>query len=113
MAGSSSPDPLVIAGREFRSRLIMGTGKFPDMESMNSAYEAAGAEMVTVALRRVESGADGEDVELGFMAEAPALNQIPVPGVEPQPWQSRVFFWGVQREATAPRRFGMVAMELS
>jgi thiazole synthase len=46
-------DPLVIAGKQFRSRLIMGSGKFPDPETMNRAYEAAGAEMITVALRRL------------------------------------------------------------
>ena len=46
-------DPLVIAGKEFRSRLILGSGKFPDVESMTRAYEAAGAEMITVALRRL------------------------------------------------------------
>lgn len=46
-------DALVIAGRRFSSRLIMGSGKFPDAVTMNAAYEAAGCEMVTVALRRL------------------------------------------------------------
>lgn len=46
--------PLTIAGREFRSRLILGTGKFPSPEAMRSALEASGAEMVTVALRRAD-----------------------------------------------------------
>src|SRR5262245_20954378 len=45
--------PLVIAGRTFRSRLILGTGKYRDNESMVRSIEAAGAEMVTVAVRRV------------------------------------------------------------
>ena len=49
----SSTDPLIIAGKEFRSRLIMGSGKFPDPETMTAAYEAGGTEMVTVALRRL------------------------------------------------------------
>jgi thiazole synthase len=53
-------DPLIIAGREFRSRLIMGSGKFPDFETMNRAYEAAGAEMITVALRRLNLDQPGE-----------------------------------------------------
>ena len=44
-------DPLVIAGQAFRSRLICGTGKFPDAATMNAALEAAGCEMVTVAVR--------------------------------------------------------------
>jgi len=53
MSDRSSADPLVIAGKEFRSRLIMGSGKFPDNESMQRAYDVAGTEMITVALRRL------------------------------------------------------------
>jgi thiazole synthase len=47
-------DPLVIAGRTFHSRLIVGTGKYKDNETMVRAIEASGAEMVTVAVRRVD-----------------------------------------------------------
>lgn len=47
-------EPLVIAGREFGSRLILGTGKFSSPEAMRDALAASGAEMVTVALRRVD-----------------------------------------------------------
>ncbi len=46
-------DPLVIAGRTFQSRLIVGTGKYPSFPVMAQAHEASGAEMVTVAVRRV------------------------------------------------------------
>jgi thiazole synthase len=46
-------DPLIIAGREFRSRLIAGTGKYRSMEEMRDAIDASGAEMVTVAIRRL------------------------------------------------------------
>lgn len=46
-------DKLLIAGREFRSRLIVGTGKYPDYDVMRQAHEASGAEIVTVAVRRV------------------------------------------------------------
>jgi thiazole synthase len=46
-------DPLVIAGRSFQSRLIIGTGKYPSNPVMVQAHEASGAEMVTVAVRRV------------------------------------------------------------
>jgi thiazole synthase len=45
--------PLVIAGRTFRSRLIVGTGKYPSHAVMAQAHTASGAEMVTVAVRRV------------------------------------------------------------
>ena len=47
-------DPLVIAGRTFGSRLIVGTGKYPSYEVMQAAHVAAGTEMVTVAVRRVD-----------------------------------------------------------
>src|SRR5512137_1658269 len=46
-------DQLVIAGRAFRSRLIVGTGKYRSFQEMARAHEASGAEMVTVAVRRV------------------------------------------------------------
>jgi thiazole synthase len=46
-------DSLVIAGRQFRSRLIVGTGKYKSGEETARAIEASGAEMVTVAVRRV------------------------------------------------------------
>ncbi len=46
-------DQLVIAGRAFRSRLIVGTGKYRSLQEMVRAHEASGAEMVTVAVRRV------------------------------------------------------------
>src|SRR2546422_6484914 len=46
-------DSLVIAGRAFRSRLIVGTGKYRSFLEMARAHEASGAEMVTVAVRRV------------------------------------------------------------
>jgi thiazole synthase len=46
-------EPLRIADRTFASRLILGTGKYPDAETMKQSLEASGTEMVTVALRRV------------------------------------------------------------
>lgn len=48
------PDPLVIADREFSSRLFVGTGKFPSNESMRDALDASGSQIVTVALRRAD-----------------------------------------------------------
>jgi len=51
---SSSNQPFVIAGRMFRSRLILGTGKFASPEAMREALEVSGAELVTVALRRAD-----------------------------------------------------------
>jgi thiazole synthase len=46
-------EPLVIAGKAFQSRLIVGTGKYKDGRETQAAIEASGAEMVTVAVRRV------------------------------------------------------------
>ncbi|HEU4792718.1 MAG TPA: thiazole synthase [Nitrolancea sp.] len=46
--------PLTIAGRAFTSRLILGTGKYRNTEEMLGAFEASGADMITVALRRID-----------------------------------------------------------
>ncbi len=51
-------DALVIAGREFGSRLFLGTGKFPSNDALEAAIVASGTEMVTVALRRIDRTAD-------------------------------------------------------
>jgi len=51
---SLSIRPLIIAGREFHSRLFLGTGKFSSPESMRDALAASGVEIVTVALRRAD-----------------------------------------------------------
>jgi thiazole synthase len=49
-------EPLIIAGRPFTSRLVVGTGKYPSHAVMKAAHEASGTEMVTVAVRRVDLG---------------------------------------------------------
>jgi thiazole synthase len=53
-----SDDPLIIAGKSYRSRLLTGTGKFRDFDETRRATDAAGAQIVTVALRRVNLGQD-------------------------------------------------------
>ena len=57
-------DPLVIAGESFSSRLIMGTGGASSLDALERALVASGAEMATVALRRVEASARGSIVEV-------------------------------------------------
>lgn len=52
-AVESGQEKLVVAGREFTSRLIIGTGKYRSFDEMKAAHSASGAEMVTVAVRRV------------------------------------------------------------
>ncbi len=48
--------PLVVAGREYRSRLLVGTGKYKDLDETRRAIEASGAEIITVAVRRTNIG---------------------------------------------------------
>ncbi|MDR2012740.1 MAG: thiazole synthase [Rhodanobacter sp.] len=52
----TAADPLVIAGKTYRSRLLTGTGKFKDLDETARATAAAGAEIVTVAIRRTNIG---------------------------------------------------------
>src|SRR6266852_2136569 len=52
-AAAALTDHFEIAGHRFRSRLIIGTGKYRSYEEMKAAHRASGAEMVTVAVRRV------------------------------------------------------------
>ncbi len=54
-----SDEPLVIAGRPLRSRLLLGTGGFPNLQTLAAAIDASGAELVTVALRRIDPEARG------------------------------------------------------
>jgi thiazole synthase len=61
--GTTSRDSFVVADRTFSSRLIVGTGKYPSLPVMVQAHEASGAEMITVAVRRVNlpgRGGDGQ-----------------------------------------------------
>ncbi|MGG6292827.1 glycine oxidase ThiO [Leptolyngbya sp. AN02str] len=57
----SAADSFVIAGRTFRSRLMTGTGKYPDFETMRQSVVASGCEIVTVAVRRVQTNAPGHE----------------------------------------------------
>ncbi len=60
-------DPLIIAGRAFRSRLLVGTGKFPSAAALKAALDASEAEIVTVALRRVDLGQRESDSILSVL----------------------------------------------
>src|SRR5690349_19368447 len=55
---TASTDPLVIAGRSYHSRLLVGTGKYKDFAETRDAVIASGAEIVTVAIRRTNIGQD-------------------------------------------------------
>ncbi len=56
MNSKPTPDPLVIAGKTYHSRLLTGTGKFRDFDETRRATDAAGAQIVTVAIRRTNLG---------------------------------------------------------
>jgi thiazole synthase len=60
-------DKLIIAGQEFNSRLLVGTGKYKDFEETAQAIEASGAEIVTVAVRRVNIENKGEKMLQDFV----------------------------------------------
>ncbi|RLA35636.1 MAG: thiazole synthase [Gammaproteobacteria bacterium] len=63
-AADADSDPLVVAGRSYRSRLLVGTGKYRDFEQTRAAIEASGAEIVTVAVRRTNIGQDPNEPNL-------------------------------------------------
>ena len=69
-AGAGAPavgrpaDPLTIAGRTLRSRLLLGTGGFPSLALLSEAIAASGSELVTVALRRVDPAARGSLIDV-------------------------------------------------
>ena len=69
-------DKLTIAGRQFNSRLFLGTGKFSDNRLMSLAIMAFGTEMVTVAMKRVELSDDNDDL-LKHVTENPNIQLLP------------------------------------
>jgi thiazole synthase len=72
---AGSPDPFVVAGRSYGSRLLVGTGKFSSHEVMREALLASGADIVTVALRRVDLDLVGAGDVLDFVP--PAMTLLP------------------------------------
>jgi thiazole synthase len=76
MTTSPADSPLTIAGRTFRSRLIVGTGKYASVAQTRDAIRASGAELVTVAVRRVNLG-DGGSESLPAMLRAEGLALLP------------------------------------
>ncbi len=64
---------LVVAGRTFQNRLILGTGKYKDFATMQACYRAAQVDMVTLAVRRFDLNAQGEDNILNWIPKDIAL----------------------------------------
>lgn len=61
---TQTSDPLIVDGREYCSRLLIGTGKYRDLEQTRAAVEASGAEIVTVAIRRTNIGQRSDEPNL-------------------------------------------------
>lgn len=61
---SKADTPLIVAGKTYRSRLLVGTGKYRDLEETQAAIQASGAEIVTIALRRSNIGQNPEEPNL-------------------------------------------------
>ncbi len=68
-------EKLVIAGKEFSSRLFLGTGKFSSNEVMSEAIAASGTQMVTMAMKRIDLHDDGDDM-LGHI-KRPGIQLLP------------------------------------
>ena len=69
-------DKLIIAGRQFNSRLFLGTGKFSDNSLMTQAIKASETEMVTVAMKRIELSDDNDDL-LRHVTQNPNIQLLP------------------------------------
>ncbi len=74
---ATEEDPLIIGGRRFRSRLWIGTGKFGDHQIMREAILAAEADVVTIALRRLEHTDVARDPFLPYLQDIPDLLIVP------------------------------------
>jgi thiazole synthase len=61
---NTASDPLIIAGKSYSSRLLVGTGKYRDMFETRAAVEASGAEIITVAIRRTNIGQNKNEPNL-------------------------------------------------
>ncbi len=61
---STQKDPFIIAGKEYQSRLLVGTGKYKDLDETGAAIAASGAEIVTVAIRRTNIGQNKDEASL-------------------------------------------------
>jgi len=70
-------DPLVIAGRAYRSRLLIGTGKYKDFAQTRAAIDASGAEIVTVAIRRTNIGQNPDEPSLLDYLPPPQFTLLP------------------------------------
>ncbi len=76
MPTTSQNDPLIIAGRSFNSRLMIGTGKFPSAQALRESIAGSHSEIITVALRRVDLSKPDEE---GIMSALDPKTQLILP----------------------------------
>jgi thiazole synthase len=76
-ASQASGDPLVIAGKAYASRLLIGTGKYRDFDETRRAIEASGAEIVTVAIRRTNIGQTANEPSLAAFVPPSKYTYLP------------------------------------
>ena len=63
-ANNNREDPVIIAGQAYTSRLLLGTGKYKDMDETRHAIEASGSQIITVAIRRTNIGQNTDEPNL-------------------------------------------------
>ena len=80
-------EKLIIAGREFNSRLFLGTGKFNSNEIMEQSILASGTEMVTVAMKRIEL--DNEEDDMLKHIHHPHIQLLPKKPYLPRKWHAK------------------------
>ncbi|VEB44998.1 Thiazole synthase [Chromobacterium violaceum] len=92
-------DKLVIAGREYGSRLLVGTGKYKDFEQTAAALDVSGTEIVTAAIRRVNLGQNANEPNLLDFLPKNRYNLLPntagaiPPRMRSAPCAWRASFW--------------------
>ncbi len=77
MNANENPDPLIIGGQSFHSRLLIGTGKYRDFTETRAAIDASGAQIVTVAIRRTNIGQNAGEPSLLDAVPASRFTMLP------------------------------------
>ncbi|MDP1672288.1 MAG: thiazole synthase [Burkholderiales bacterium] len=77
MNAIENPDPLIIGGQSFHSRLLIGTGKYRDFTETRAAIDASGAQIVTVAIRRTNIGQNAGEPSLLDAVPASRFTMLP------------------------------------
>lgn len=77
LVSQNAPDPLIIANRTFSSRLLVGTGKYKDMDETRVAIDASGAQIITIAVRRTNIGQNSDEPNILDVLPADHFTYLP------------------------------------